>query len=123
MQTERNSPATTIDFSGLEGIGEDWAPATESGRRERRATASMDELRAFYERLGPLVPAIASHLQAHPVDRPLAAAEDRLLRLAQMYMEAAWAVEVVGAPEEADQVPRERWRITPVLQRASWRKP
>jgi len=122
MHTE-NDPAAATDLSRLDGIAEDWAPQSECARRERRATATMSELRSFYDRVGPLVPAIAAHLDAFPIDRPLAAREDRLFRLAQMYMEAAWAVEVVGAPEEADQVPRARWRITPVLQRASWRKP
>jgi len=123
MQTEPQPAPPASDFSVLDNIAEDWAPATEWARRERRATASIEELRTFYERLRPLVPAIAQHLESHPVDRPLAPREDRLFRLAQMYMEAAWAVEVVGAPEEADQVPRGRWRITPVLEPFSRRKP
>ena len=49
------------------------------------------------------------------MNTPLPPAELRLFRLAQMYMETAWAVEVVGQPEEADQVPRHRWHITPIL--------
>jgi len=81
----------------------------------------MEDLRSFYQRLGPLIPAIATHLDTYPINKQLPAHEDRLFRLAQMYMEAAWAVEVVGMPEESDQVPRARWLITPVLQRACWR--
>lgn len=121
IDEERVTPST--DFSALEAIADDWAPASERARRERRATATMNELRAFYDRVGPLVPAIAAHLDTFRIDRPLGPHEDRLFRLAQMYMETAWAVEVVGRPEEADQVPRDRWHITPVLQPACWRKP
>jgi hypothetical protein len=121
IDDERVAPST--DLTALEAIADDWAPASESARRERRATATMSELRAFYDRVGPLVPAIAAHLDSYPIDRLLGPREDRMFRLAQMYMEAAWAVEVVGQPEEADQVPRDRWRITPILQPACWRKP
>ncbi|HWG71633.1 MAG TPA: hypothetical protein VN692_19630 [Steroidobacteraceae bacterium] len=106
---------TPADFTLLEAIPESWAPATETERRERRATASITELRAFYDGVGPLVPGIAAHLDAFPIDAPLPPEGCRLFRLAQMYMEAAWAVEVVGAPEEAYQMPRHRWKITPVL--------
>ena len=123
MPSELKPVTAPAELAGLDGIADDWAPLSESGRRERRASASMAELRDFYDRLGPLVPVIAKYLDAFSVDAPLGAREDRLLRLAQMYMESAWAVEGIGQPEEADQVPRARWHITPVLQRASWRKP
>lgn len=109
------SDSTPPDFTVLDAIPETWAPACETERRERRATASMAEIRAFYDLVGPLVPAIAAHLNPLPINAPLPPAELRLFRLAQMYMEAAWAVEVVGQPEEADQVPRHRWHITPLL--------
>lgn len=121
MSTQDPEAGPAPDLACLDDIPGDWAPASEYERRERRATATMSELREFYERVGPLVPAIANHLEASPIDRPLQPRDLRLFRLALMYMEAAWAVEVVGAPEESDQVPRSRWHITPVLQRASWR--
>jgi len=111
------------DFSQLDSLSDLWAPAHEIERRERRATATMEEMRAFYDRVGPLVPAIAEHLSSFPMDAPLPPAELRLFRLAQMYMETAWAVEVVGQPEEADQVPRQRWKITPLLPSATRRIP
>jgi hypothetical protein len=123
MVIDDECATASTDFTPLEAIADEWAPDSESARRERRATATMSELRTFYDRVGPLVPAIAAHLESYPIDRLLGPREDRLFRLAQMYMEAAWAVEVVGQPEEADQVPRDRWHITPVLQPACWRKP
>jgi len=123
MGIDAERASSSVDLTPLEAISDEWAPTSETARRERRATATMSELRAFYDRVGPLVPAIAAHLDTYPIDRLLEPREDRLLRLAQMYMEAAWAVEVVGQPEEADQVPRDRWHITPLLQPACWRKP
>jgi hypothetical protein len=109
------------DLTPLDAIPDSWALASEFERRERRATASMAELRAFYDAVGPLVPAIAAHLDPFPIEAPLPPPQLRLFRLAQMYMEAAWAVEVVGQPEEADQVPRHRWRITAIPEQSGRR--
>lgn len=111
----------SFDFSALDGVADSWAPSTEVERRERRATASMKDLKEFYALLGPMVPAIAEYLGKFPVTTPLPPREQRLFRLAQMYMEAAWAVEVIKQPEEANQVPRERWQITPLLPTATRR--
>lgn len=98
-------------FESLAHLAPHWAHATEHARREKRATSSMADLRAYYDLVGPLVPAIANHLDSFPVSAPLPAPEGRLFRLAQMYMEVAWAVEFVGEPEEPGQVPRDRWQI------------
>lgn len=108
------APILPPGFEGLEALVAEWALETEHARREKRATSSMAELRAYYERVGPLVPAIGRHLDEFPVDAALPEPQRRLLRLGQMYMEVAWAVEFLGAPEEPDQVPRERWRITEI---------
>jgi hypothetical protein len=71
----------------------------------------MLELRRYYDLVGPLVPAIAGHLDTFTMDAPLPDCDRRLFQLAQMYMEVAWAVEFVGEPEEPGQVPRHRWHI------------
>ena len=120
MSIEHESPTRAdIDFSVLDALPDAWAPETEYERREMRATSTIGELREFYGTLGPLVPRIAEHLERFSIDVPLPPAEKRLFRLAQMYMEAAWAVEVLGQPEEAGQVPRHRWAITPLLSSAT----
>jgi hypothetical protein len=111
----------SFDFSALDSVADSWAPSTEVERRERRTTASMKDLQEFYGRVGPLVPAIAEYLGEFPITAPLPPREQRLFHLAQMYMECAWAVEVIKQPEEANQVPRERWRITPLLPTATRR--
>jgi hypothetical protein len=111
QQEPRPDDALPQGFDDLAHLAAHWAHATEYARREKRATSSMADLRAYYDLVGPLVPAIATHLDSFPVNAPLPAPELRLFQLAQMYMEVAWAVEFVGAPEEPGQVPRQRWHI------------
>lgn len=98
-------------FESLAHLAGEWAHATENARREKRSTSSMPELRAYYDLVGPLVPAIADHLDTFAVSALLPDPDRRLFQLAQMYMEVAWAVELVGEPEEPGQVPRHRWHI------------
>jgi hypothetical protein len=109
--SERALPA---GFERVEKLVIEWALPSEHERRERRATSSMTSLREFYELVGPLIADMARHLDKFPIGRSLPPLELRLLQLAQMYMEVAWAVEVLDNPEEQGQVPRERWKITPV---------
>ena len=107
-----DDPALPGGFEELQKLVVAWALPSEHARRERRATAGMAELQAYHELVGPMILDIARHLDAFPIARPLPPPELRLLHLAQMYMEVAWAVEVIGSPEEPGQVPRERWKIT-----------
>lgn len=113
MQKDLSAPETSLprSFESLAHLTGEWAHATENARREKRATSSMPELRAYYDLVGPLVPAIADHLDMFPVNAPLPDPDRRLFQLALMYMEVAWAVELVGEPEEPGQVPRHRWHI------------
>lgn len=111
----------SFDFSALDSVADSWMPSTEVERRERRTTASMKDLQEFYALVGPRVPAIAEYLENFPVAAPLPVREQRLFRLAQMYMEVAWAVEVIKQPEEPNQVPRDRWQIIPLLPTATRR--
>jgi hypothetical protein len=104
-------PLLPQGFEGLAHLVSEWAHGTENARREKRATSLMPELRAYYDLVGPLVPAIAEHLDTFNVNAPLPDADRRLFQLTQMYMEVAWAVEFVGEPEEPGQVPRTRWHI------------
>jgi hypothetical protein len=121
MISDQPTPLIPAALRALDALPDRWAPETEVQRRELRATSSIVALREFYGTVGPLVPAIAQHLEGFPIDAPLPPTQKRLFRLAQMYMEAAWAVEVLGQPEEADQVPRQRWAITPLLPSATGR--
>lgn len=113
MQTDPVAPDTLLPrgFEALAHLAGEWAHASENARREKRATSDMVALRTYYDLVGPLVPAIAEHLDTYSVDAPLPDPARRLFQLAQMYMEVAWAVELVGEPEEPGQVPRHRWQI------------
>lgn len=113
MQKESAAPDILLPrgFESLAHLANDWVHASEHARREKRATSSMPELRAYYDLVGPLVPAIADHLDTLSVNAPLPDPDRRLFQLALMYMEVAWAVEFVGEPEEPGQVPRHRWHI------------
>lgn len=111
MQTDPADTSLPRGFESLAHLAGEWAHATENARREKRSTSAMGELRAYYDLVGPLVPAIAEHLDTFSVNAPLPAPARRLFQLAQMYMEVAWAVELVGEPEEPGQVPRQRWHI------------
>jgi hypothetical protein len=107
-----NDCALPKGFAHFKDLVGHWAKPTEHERRELRATSSIDALKAYYERVGPEIAVITRHLDGFPFGPTLPSPELRLLQIAQMYMEVAWAVEVLGAPEESDQVPRDRWRIT-----------
>ncbi|HVY81342.1 MAG TPA: hypothetical protein VG994_10210 [Steroidobacteraceae bacterium] len=111
MQQQSADGSLPQAFASLAHLTAHWAHASEHARREKRATSTMEELRAYSDLVGPLVPAIAAYLDEFPVSAPLPPQESRLFQLAQMYMEVAWAVEFVGEPEERGQVPRHRWHI------------
>lgn len=95
-------------FTSLELLVEKWAIGTESQRRARRAASSMQELHAYYGLVGPQMRAIAAHLDSFAIG-PLPEPEQRLLHLAQMFMEVAIAVEFFGQPELPEGFPRERY--------------
>lgn len=90
----------------------DWSFATEYERREKRASTGIDDLRTYYDRVGPRMRDIVAHLNRFPMG-PLPAGEQALLQLALMFMEVALAVEFYGQPEVKRGFPRNRWIIAP----------
>lgn len=114
MQDQIGGGLLPPGFDELEQLVAHWVLESEHDRRERRASSQMQELRDYYAQVGPRITDIARHLDEYPVDQSLPEAQRRLFRLGQMYMEVAWAVEFLNAPEESDQVPRSRWVITRV---------
>lgn len=100
------------DFADLADLVPAWSLPTERARKERRASAAMDDIRSFYDRLQPRITQIAQHLGAFEY-RPdsLPEAETHLLRLACMYMETAMAVEFYRRPEPEAAFPRDRFVI------------
>ena len=111
MPKQKTTGMLPDTFAGLEPLLDAWSLATENERREKRATSTFGELRAYYELVGPRVRDIAAHLDAHPMGT-LPAPQQALLQLALMFMEVALAVEFYGQPEVRDGFPRQRWVIS-----------
>ena len=110
QQANANLNSLPNGFHILECRIGDWALKTEQERREKRATSSFEELRAYYDVVGPQMRAIAAHLDTFPMG-VLPGPELALLNLAQMFMEVAIAVEFYGQPELPRGFPRQRWVI------------
>jgi hypothetical protein len=113
MQRPQDGRVTLPDaFQELAPLVKDWSHTTEYARREKRATASIDELRAYYDLVGPKIRDIAAHLNPYPMGA-LPPPQQALLQLALIFMEVALAVEFYGQPEVPGGFPRNRWVITP----------
>lgn len=80
-------------FAALQPYVENWALADENARFRKRITASMDELRAFYDAIAPQMEAIMQYLQRCPV-QGLPPGDEALLRLALSYAEVSRVFEV-----------------------------
>jgi hypothetical protein len=110
---EQQSTALPDGFAELAPLVKDWSFATEYQRRERRAGASIAELRTYYELVGPRVRDIIAHLNQFPYGpaSSLPPPQRALLQLALIFMEVALAVEFYGQPEVERGFPRNRWMI------------
>lgn len=99
-------------FADLEDLAGEWSLPTERARKEKRATAALSDLQAYYDRLKPRIPAIAEHLDQMEFGLGKLGPSDRaLLQLAYLYMETAMAVEFYHRAEPADAFPRDRFVI------------
>lgn len=115
MNPERQSTVLPEQFAELAPLINDWAFATQYERRERRATASIEQLREYYELVGPKMRDIIAHLDRFPYgpESSLPAPQRALLQLALIFMEVALAVEFFGQPEVERGFARHRWMIAP----------
>lgn len=79
----------------------EWAQPTTKERLRYRANSSMDELTAFYEALKPRIEDVMDFLKGFPpVEASLEPPVQGLMRLGKAFMEAAFAAEIVNAPDE-----------------------
>lgn len=85
-------------FADLEALAQVWALPDFDARMQRRAAASMDDIRTLYEAVQPRAEAALVHLESFPLDA-LPAAETRLMHLLFALTQAAMAVEMHGAPK------------------------
>lgn len=91
-------------FEDLEPRVEVWALTTEQARYACRLSASMDEVRDFYDAIYPRMDAILGHLQAFPANDIAALPADtrRLYRLALSYFEVSHPIELHWRGTELD---------------------
>ncbi len=105
MQMQTSLPASSTHslpagFEALEPFVDYWAGATNDIRWDRRARASMAEIRSFYDAAVPRADEGLAYLEQFPLD---AMPDDatRLLRLLLSLPHAAMAVEFHGQPRAA----------------------
>lgn len=85
-------------FADLEPLAELWALPTFDARMQRRAAASMEDIRVLYDAVQPRADAALAHLEAYPLNA-LPPAETRLMHLLFALAQAAMAVEMHGVPK------------------------
>lgn len=98
--TDQAQPAALPQgFAALAPFADNWGRlATQDERYLLRQKLPMAELRAYYDTIVPLLPAIFEHLDSFPFGEPLPAPEALLYRIALGISEVGQAVEVYGAP-------------------------
>ena len=106
----QGDPLLPPDFADLERYAADWVLDTEAERNAFRIQRSMDELDAFHNAVFPRLDAICEHIDRYPMDA-MSAPAARLLRLAQMVMEAMPATMVYREPDVPNSIAPERMRI------------
>ena len=70
----------------------DWALEPERARTEKKVSASMDEIRGFYDAVLPRLDAMIEHLEGHS-DGDMPARENRLYLMALSLVEVVTLVE------------------------------
>jgi hypothetical protein len=95
------------NFKELERFISAWSLPTERERNRKRRSASMQEIRSFYDAMLQRMPAISEHLNGFSLAE-LPQRERRLLNLAFSFMEIAPAVEVYFSADVPDAIEAER---------------
>ena len=88
----------------------DWALETESGRSNKRAASTFEEVKRFYDAVFPLLPSALGHLKAFRIEQ-LDAPSTTLLKILLTYAEAALVVENFGQVVVPDGYPIERFAV------------
>jgi hypothetical protein len=96
-----DAPHLPKGFADLEPFVERWSLATERERYARRLASSIEEMRAFYQAMFPLIHTALEHCDRFPLeDMPEDAT--RLLRLVHSFIMVSFPVEVWGQPRIPD---------------------
>ena len=94
-------------FTSLQDLVDEWVLPTERARMEKRFGSSMDELKAFYDRMVPQLPGILSHLSKIKPNE-MSPNDKLLLDLTLSLADVSIAVEKVKAPRSPSTYEGER---------------
>lgn len=120
MKTKKSLPA---QFQELEEFL-DWALPSETQRRQKRESCTMEEIREFYDAVLPNAPAIMDHLRAAEAASGGADRVDRetrmLFTLMLSFSDASLSVEMHKSPIVPDGMPGDIWK--PEHETVGWQK-
>jgi hypothetical protein len=100
-------------FKDLEAFVGAWALATQTERKRKRVSSTIEELRVFHDAILPRMDKIITHLNQFPLDN-LPEDAKRLFDLALSLMEVAPAVEIFGQPDVPEAFAVDRLEIREV---------
>ena len=98
-------------FASLAPFTDKWVLASEKARREARMTSSMEEIKAFYNAMKPVLDDAIQHLNQFELEA-LPEAEQNLLWLCQSLVEVSVAVELFFNPWPRNAYPWEKFAVT-----------
>lgn len=94
-------------FESLERFA-DWAKPTETGRNQKRWSASLEESQSFYDAMLTSAPDALGYLDRFPLDA-LDPSQTRLLNLCLALAECSATIEMYGEPRPNYVFPIERF--------------
>lgn len=120
MKTKKSLP---VQFLELEEFL-DWALPSETKRRQKRESSTMEEIREFYDAVLPKVATIMDHLRASEVASGGADKVDRetkmLFTLMLSFADASLSIELHKSPIVPDGMPGDIWE--PEHETVGWQK-
>jgi len=100
-------------FKDLESFVGTWALATQTERKKKRVSSTIEELRVFHDTILPRMDEIILYLNQFSLDNMPQDAK-RLFDLALSFMEVASAVEIFGQPDVPEAFAADRLEIKEV---------
>ncbi len=100
-RSDMSGPSLPAQFSELERFLPEWAPTNEMDLIGKRMSSSVEEKQDFYDAVLPRIEEMLDFLAKYSLDD---VPEDvaNLIRLGQMFMDAAFPIENYGLPEHPD---------------------
>lgn len=97
-----------------------WALPTETLRRQKRESSSMEEIRAFYDAVLAMTPEIMDHLRKTGSFAAADASTQTLFTLMLAFADASLSVELHKSPIVPDGLPGDVWK--PEHETVGWQK-